>query len=71
MEDLAESVGKFLSFNEYRILDGNGKVSHSTAENKAHSEYEKFKVVQDNMLESDFDKMTKALSQNIPNTPGK
>ncbi len=59
MEDLAESVGQFLAFNRYDILDGSGKVSHTTAEKKAYGEYEKFKVIQDRDLESDFDRLIK------------
>ena len=61
MEDLAKSVGEFLNFNKYEILDGTGKISHTRAEKKAHAEYEKFKVVQDRTLESDFDKTVKKL----------
>ena len=64
MEDLAKSVGEFLAFNKYEILDGTGKISHGRAEKKAHAEYEKFKVVQDREFVSDFDRMAKkALSQ--------
>ncbi len=59
MEDLAESVGKFLEFNEYRVLDGKGEVSHKQAEGKAAVEYEKFKPIQERGLVSDFDRMTK------------
>lgn len=59
MEDLAKSVGEFLAFNKYEILDGSGSISHARAEKKAHAEYEKFKVVQDRTLESDFDKAIK------------
>lgn len=59
MEDLAKSVAKFLAFNKYEILDGNGKISHTNAEQKAFEEYEKFKVIQDRELESDFDREVK------------
>jgi len=55
MEDLAKSVGEFLAFNKYEILDGNGKISRTKAEKKAHVEYEKFRVVQDLAFVSDFD----------------
>lgn len=64
MEDLAKSVGEFLAFNKYEILDGSGNISHARAEKKAHTEYEKFKMIQDRTLESDFDKaVKKALNQ--------
>ena len=59
MESFAESVDKFLSFNEYRILDGYGTVSRKQAEQKAAAEYEKFNKQQ--RIESDFDREVKKL----------
>lgn len=59
MEKLAESVNKFLEFNEYSILDGKGKIAHRDAENKAFAEYEEFNKVQ--QIDSDFDKKIKKL----------
>jgi hypothetical protein len=61
MEGLAESVNKFLSFNEYKILEGFGKVSHQQAINKAAQEYDTFNKTQ--KINSDFDKQIKALQQ--------
>jgi hypothetical protein len=62
MESFAESVNKFLSFNEYRILEGHGTVSRKQAEQKAHAEYDKFNKQQ--RIESDFDREIKKLLQN-------
>jgi hypothetical protein len=59
MEELAQSVNKFLEFNEYQILDGNGKISHQKAEQKAFAEYEEFNKTQ--KIESDFDREVKKL----------
>lgn len=59
MEAFVGSVDKFLSFNEYEILEGFGKVTRKQAEQKAFSEYEQFNKQQ--TIESDFDKQTKAL----------
>lgn len=61
MESFAESVDKFLSFNEYRILEGYGSVSRKQAESKAVAEYEKFNKQQP--IESDFDRAMKKLLQ--------
>lgn len=61
MEGLAESVNKFLSFNEYKILEGFGKISHQQAINKATKEYDSFNKTQ--KINSDFDKQIKALEQ--------
>ncbi len=54
MEGLANSVNKFLEFNEYKVLENNGTISRSKAEQKAFSEYEEFNKIQ--KIESDFDK---------------
>ena len=59
MERFAESVNRFLEFNEYKILEGHGTVSRKQAEEKAFAEYEKFNRTQ--RVESDFDKMIKQL----------
>ena len=61
MESFAESVNKFLSFNEYRILEGYGAVSRQKADEKAFAEYEKFNKQQ--RIESDFDRRVKKLLQ--------
>ena len=62
MEKLAESVNKFLEFNEYKILDGKGKISHKQAEKKAFAEYDDFNKTQ--KIESDFDREIKKLFHN-------
>lgn len=54
MEQLTESVSKFLEFNAYEVLDGKGTVSREQAEQKAHAEYDVFNKTQ--KIESDFDK---------------
>lgn len=59
MQSFAESVDKFLTFNEYQILEGYGTVSRLQAEQKAFAEYEKFNKQQP--IESDFDREVKKL----------
>ena len=59
MEGFAQSVDKFLSFNEYRILEGYGTVTRQQADSKAMAEYEKFNKQQ--RIESDFDREVKKL----------
>ncbi len=61
MESFAESVNKFLGFNEYQIMEGYGKISRKQAEQKAIEEYEKFNKQQ--RIESDFDREVKKLLQ--------
>lgn len=60
MEQLAESVNKFLSFNEYKILQGKGRISKLQADKKAIKEYEEFNKTQ--KIISDFDKEIKKIS---------
>ena len=59
MEAFAESVNKFLVFNEYQVLEGYGKISRKQAEQKAFAEYEVFNKQQ--KIESDFDREMKKL----------
>ncbi len=59
MQDISNSVNKFLEFNEFQILDGKGRVSHQQAKEKALKEYEVFNKIQ--KIESDFDKEMKKL----------
>ena len=61
MSSFAESVNKFLAFNEYQILEGHGTISRKRAEQKAIAEYNKFNKQQ--RIESDFDREVKKLLQ--------
>jgi len=65
MVQIKESVDKFLAFNEYNILEGNGTVSKNQAEEKAFAIYDEFNKIQ--KIESDFDIEIKKL---IKNTQG-
>lgn len=51
----------FLDFTELDILQDSGKVSMGEAKQHAKSEFEKYRIVQDRLFESDFDKNIKAL----------
>jgi hypothetical protein len=61
MDQLAESVNAFVTFNRYEILDGKGKISKLQADKKAIIEYETFNKSQKIM--SDFDKEIKKLEK--------
>lgn len=56
MEDWASKLNAFLQFNEYEILNNSGKVTAEIAKAFAESEFEKYRIVQDRLFESDFDK---------------
>ncbi len=61
MAQFAESVDKFLSFNEYKILNNKGGISHIEAVRKAHNEYDVFNKTQ--KINSDFEKQIKQLTK--------
>ena len=55
MQDWSQRLNRFLEFNEHEILHDTGRVTHEIAKAFAESEFEKYRIVQDRMLESDFD----------------
>jgi len=62
MADWAKKLDAFLQFNEYHILKDAGTVSHEVAKKLAEQEYEKYRPVQDQLYESDFDKEVKKIT---------
>ena len=61
MKDWAGKLNAFLQFNEKDILSNAGKVTQAIAKSFAESEFEKYRIVQDKLFESDFDKAIKNL----------
>lgn len=59
MEDWANRLNAFLQFNEYDLLNNSGKVTTEVAKAFAESEFEKYRIVQDRLFESDFDRLLK------------
>ena len=64
MQDWSQRLNDFLSFNAYPVLEGYGNTRRETAEKRALSEYEKFRVVQDKEFKSDFDNVVDAVRTN-------
>lgn len=56
MEDWAKRLDGFLEFNGNEILTGPGKISAEKAKLHAETEYEKYRIVQDRLFRSDFDR---------------
>ena len=56
MEDWANRIDKYLLSDDLDVLKDSGRISHEIAEEKALSEFEKYRVIQDKKFESDFDK---------------
>lgn len=57
MRDWLEITDEFLKYNRQKILKDAGKISHVVAIEKAQSEYEKFRLKQDEVYISNFDKV--------------
>lgn len=57
MQDWSERMEKYLLSDDRDILTDAGKISMEIAKDHAESEYEKYRIVQDQLYESDFDKL--------------
>ena len=65
MEDWSKRLDKFLELYEHKILQDSGKISAQVAKDHAESEFEKYRIVQDRLFQSDFDRETRALMKQI------
>lgn len=63
MNDWKSEVENALRVFHYDVLEGKGKISQKQAKVKAESEYEKYKVIQDNNYVSDFDRLLNEAKQ--------
>ena len=61
MADWRDVLGRYLELNDRGLLPDAGSVTHEQAEEKALTEYEKFRVIQDREILSDFDHQLKTL----------
>jgi len=61
MRDWVEKLDAFLQFNDYFVLKDSGKISAEVAKKLAMDEFEKFRIIQDETYESDFDKEIKRI----------
>lgn len=56
MEDWEKKLNAFLNFNEYDLLNNIGTVSAQVAKAFAETEFEKYRIIQDKLFKSDFDR---------------
>ena len=63
MEDWANRIDKYLLSDDRDILKDAGKISHEIAEEKALAEFEKYRVIQDKLYKSDFDKLIESTNK--------
>lgn len=64
MEDWAKRLDMFIEFTGREILTDAGTVSRITAQAYAESEFEKYRVTQDKLYQSDFDKLIEETTEN-------
>ena len=57
MADWVDKLDAFLKFNDAEILEDKGKVTAEIAKAFAESEFEKYRVIQDKLYQSDFDRL--------------
>jgi hypothetical protein len=61
MEDWESRLNKFIEATDREILQNAGKVTAEIAKAHAESEFEKYRIIQDRLFESDFDKEIRKL----------
>lgn len=64
MEDWSVRIDKYLLADDLDVLKDAGKISHEIAVDKALSEFEKYRITQDKLFESDFDKFLVDIEKN-------
>ena len=71
MQDWEIRLNRFLELTDRGVLQDAGKVSAEIAKTHAESEFEKYRIVQDRLFESDFDRLLKATDPVVQNHPSK
>lgn len=64
MEDWSTRIDKYLLADDLDVLKDAKKISHDIAVDKALSEFEKYRIIQDKLFESDFDKFLNDIENN-------
>ena len=62
MEDWENRLNRFIAATDREVLQNAGKVTAEIAKAHAESEFEKYRIIQDRLFESDFDRMIKQLN---------
>ena len=65
MEDWEERLNGFLTLWDHDVLKDNGKISAEMAKIHAETEFEKYRIVQDRLFMSDFDRYMLELENHI------
>ena len=65
MEDWAKRLDGFLEFNGNELLTGPGKISAEQAKLHVETEFEKYRIVQDRLFVSDYDKFLLEMEETV------
>ena len=65
MADWASKLDAFLQFNDADILQDKGKVTAAIAKAFAESEFEQYRIIQDRLYRSDFDKLIATAQEDV------
>lgn len=61
MQDWESRLNRFIEATDRQVLQDAGRVTAEIARAHAESEFEKYRIVQDRLFESDFDRMMKQI----------
>lgn len=68
MQDWETRLNRFIEATDRGVLQDAGKVSAEIARTHAESEFEKYRIVQDRLFESDFDRLLKQIGAGNPSS---
>jgi hypothetical protein len=63
MDDWSKRLDKFLEFDDREILKNAGKITQEIAKEHAETEFEKYRITQDKLFQSDFDKLIEKIKE--------
>jgi len=66
MQDWEIRLNRFIEATDREVLQDAGKVTAEIAKAHAESEFEKYRIVQDRLFESDFDRMVRLVNESNP-----
>ena len=70
MADWAKRLDIFLMADDREILTNAGTITAEIAKAHAESEFEKYRIIQDRLYESDFDRFLATKQETVPNEDG-
>jgi len=67
MEDWSKRLDKFLEYDERSVLEDKGSILHEEAKEFAESQWEQYRITQDKLFESDFDRLVSESNNALEN----